>query len=428
MNQEISNTPSLPPLELGDLQREVIGRGMQGLAVGEQIAWFCRRVFDAGFPMKRVSVGMYTLHPRYGSHTFTWRPEADGIEHIPRERAVLSRDVYLKSPVHHMRSSGLLSLRRRIDGDSIDEFVLFPELRAEGLVDYAAHLVPYDASQNSDEKARRDDAVDMTDPDGELNGIFFSCATDLSEGFDDGQLRQVADALPYLAISLKSRLTYDVASTVLETYLGRDAGHRVLTGAIQRGSAEAIRAVIWFADLRGFTKLTDTLPRELLVATLDDYLEAMAAPIEAFGGQILKFMGDGLLATFDVTGRDDSAVCADARAAAAELQAAFPAFNAAREADGKPVMGFGLALHLGEVFYGNIGASERLDFTVIGPAVNEASRIQSLCKPLDRNVLISSAFKDAAGSAHGLQSLGSHALRGVREEKELFALANSDAS
>ena len=226
MNQETPNAPSLPPLELGDLHRWVVGRGMQGLSVGEQIAGFCQRVFNSGFPMKRVSVGMYTLHPRFGSHTFTWRPEADGIEHIPRERALLSRDVYLKSPVHHMRSNGLLGLRRRLDGDNRDEFVLFPELRAEGLVDYAAQLVPYDPLQVRGKDERSDGAVPMADPDGELDGIFFSCATDRPEGFDDGQLNQVAEALPYLAISVKSRLTYDVASTVLETYLGRDAGKR----------------------------------------------------------------------------------------------------------------------------------------------------------------------------------------------------------
>ena len=170
-----------------------------------------------------------------------------------------------------------------------------------------------------------------------------------------------------------------MAGTVLETYLGRDAGHRVLRGEIARGSAESIRAVIWFADLRGFTKLTDTLPREQVTATLDDYLEAMAAPVQARGGQVLKFMGDGLLATFDLTGHDEAAVCAEALAAASELRASFPSFNEARAVEGKPVMDFGLALHLGEVLYGNIGASDRLDFTVIGPAVNEASRIQALC-------------------------------------------------
>ena len=417
-----SGTARPRPLALDGLRLWLVERGLLGLPVGEQISGFCRRICDGGFSMKRASVGMYTLHPRYGSHTFTWRPEAEGIEHIPRERAALGRDVYLKSPVHHMRSRGVLTLRRRLDEDEGEEFLIFPELRAEGLVDYAAFLVLHDPAlvKVAAERAETDGSVAR--PDLALNGLFFSCATERPEGFDEGHLGQIFEALPYLALAVKSRLTHDVASTVLETYLGRDAGRRVLTGAIQRGSAEAIRAVIWFADLRGFTKLTDSLPRDLLVATLDDYLEAMAAPVEAHKGQILKFMGDGLLATFDLTGRDAAAVCADALAAAAALRNSFPAFNEARRAAGKPTMDFGLALHLGEVFYGNIGASERLDFTVIGPAVNEASRIQALCRPLERDILISATFRETAGRACGLQSLGTQALRGVREPQELFGL------
>ncbi len=419
----ISQVPSraapLPPLGLEGLPLRLVVRGMQGLPLGEQIAGFCQEVFDAGFPMKRVQMGMYTLHPRYGSHTFVWRPGAGEIEHIPRDRALLNRDVYLKSPIHHMRSRGLVALRRRLDRDEADEFPVFSEFRAEGLVDYAARIVPYDPAQ-AGVIAK---SWGTAGPGQSLDGIFFSCATDRREGFDDGQLNQVAQALPYLALAVKSRLTYDVARTVLGTYLGGDAGHRVLAGAIERGSAEAIRAIIWFSDLRGFTRLTDRLPRDALVAALDDYLEAMAAPVHANNGQILKIMGDGLLATFDLTGRDDTAVCRDALAAATELRATFPAFNEARAAAGKPIMEFGLALHLGEVFYGNIGASNRLDFTVIGPAVNEASRIQALCRSLERNVLLSSAFKETAGSTHGLESLGFHALRGVREPQELFGLA-----
>ena len=155
---------------------------------------------------------------------------------------------------------------------------------------------------------------------------------------------------------------------------------------------------------------------------LDDYLEAMARPLRDNHGQILKFMGDGLLATFDLTGRDETAVCKDAVNAAAELRSALPAFNVERKAAGKAVMDFGLALHLGEVIYGNIGASDRLDFTVVGPAVNEASRIQALCRPLEHDILISSTFRKAAGASDRLVSLGSHALRGVREPQELFTL------
>jgi len=321
-----------------------------------------------------------------------------------------------------MRSRGLLALRRRLDTGDTDEFVLFPELRADGLVDYAARVVPYDRSQ-AEVLAKEIAKSDRPPVPGQaLDGIFFSCATDRPEGFDDGQLEQVFQALPYLALAIKSRLTYDVASTVVETYLGRDAGHRVLTGAIERGSAETIRTVIWFSDLRGFTRLTDTLPSGILVRMLDDYLEAMARPVHDNHGQILKFMGDGLLATFDLTARDDAAVCRAALKAARELRNAFPVFNETRRAAGKPVMDFGLALHLGDVLYGNIGASGRLDFTVIGPAVNEASRIQALCRPLERNVLISSTFQETVGDFGGLESLGFHTLRGVREPQELFAL------
>ena len=414
-----SDAVPVTPLDLDGLALWLVERGMRGLPLEEQLAGFCQRIYDAGFPMKRTQMGMDTLHPRYGSHTFVWRPGAGAIEHTPRERTILSRQVYLQSPVHYMRSRGILALRRRLDSGDPDEFLLFPELRAEGLTEYAARVVPFDPAQAEAIAKETVTPGRPPVPGQALDGIFFSCATDRPEGFDDGQLSQVAQTLPYLALAVKSRLTYDVASTVIETYLGKDAGHRVLTGEIERGSTEAIRAVIWFSDLRGFTRLADTLPRDALIEMLNDYLEAMARPVHDNHGQILKFMGDGLLATFDLTARDEAAVCRDALKAAAELRSAFPAFSEERKAAGKPVMDFGLALHLGEVLYGNIGASDRLDFTVVGPAVNEASRIQALCRSLERNILISSTFREIAG---GLESLGFHALRGVREPQELFTL------
>jgi adenylate cyclase len=418
-----TDTASDRLLDLDGLALWLVQRGMQGLPLDEQLAGYCQRIHDSGFPMKRVQLGMGTLHPQYGAHTFLWRPGASGIEHTPRERTMLSRQVYLRSPVHYMRSKGLLTLRRRLDRDDAGGFLLFDDLRAEGLTEYAAHLVLY-APVQSEDLAKESLARDLPPVLGQaLDGIFFSCATDLPEGFDDEQLNQVFQTLPYLALAVKSRLTYDVASTVIETYLGKDAGHRVLTGEIERGSAEAIRAVIWFSDLRGFTRLADSLPSNVLMEVLDDYLEVMARPVHDNNGQILKFMGDGLLATFDLTSRDEATVCRDALKAAAELRGFLPAFNTERVAAGKPVMDFGLALHLGEVLYGNIGAHDRLDFTVVGPAVNEASRIQALCRPLERNVLISSAFRESAGGYRaGLESVGIHTLRDVREPQELFTL------
>jgi len=418
MTSDPKDRPPLTPLDLAGLERWLVERGMRGLPLGEQFAGFCQRVAEAGFPMKRAQMGMGTLHPRYGAHTFVWRPGAGAVEHTPRERTTLSLQGYLQSPVHYMRSRGVTALRRRLDIGEADEFPIFADLRAEGLTEYAARIVPFGPEEAEARAGALAAAQPLPIPEGGLDGIFFSCATDRPGGFDDGQLEQTADLLPFLALAVKSRLTYDVASTVIGTYLGRDAGQRVLTGAIERGSAETIRAVVWFADLRGFTRLADRLPRDLLVETLDDYLELLARPLQARGGQILKFLGDGLLATFDLTARDEAAVCAQALAAAADLRDAVPAVNEERRAAGKPVMDFGLALHLGEVLYGNIGASERLDFTVVGPAVNEASRIQALCRSLERNILVSSSFQAVAAKdagANRLESLGFHALRGVRD-------------
>ena len=186
----------------------------------------------------------------------------------------------------------------------------------------------------------------------------------------------------------------------------------------------ASSAVIWFCDLRGFSSVASRVPQEELVEILDAYLEAMARPVLDHRGQILKFLGDGFLATFDLAQRRRESVCVDALAAASQLLEYFPRFNAERRAAGKKTLEFGVALHLGEVLYGNIGASERLDFTVVGSAVNEASRIEGMCRPLQRKVLVSQTFHEAAVSCGGrLVSLGFHALRGIREPQELFTIA-----
>ena len=397
------------PLDLTGIAEWIIERGLQGLPIEEQLGGFSQRIYEAGFPMKRVGMGMRTLHPRYGAISYVWRPEVDRVEYSPRERTIYELQEYLQSPVHFMIETGNRLLRQRLDTGEPLAFPILEELRDEGMTEYAARLVHHYPSSRGNTA---------------LEGIFFSCATDQPLGFDAEQLQQVADLLPYLAMAIKSRLTYDVANTVTQTYLGHDAGHRVLTGEIERGSIQTIQAVIWFCDLRGFTQLADTLPRDQLIEILDDYFDAMAGPVQANRGQILKFMGDGFLATFDLTAVQEEEVCRHALKAAAELRTEFTRFNQGRQATDKPVMDFGLSLHLGDVFYGNIGASNRLDFTVVGPAVNEASRIQALCRPLGCNILISSAFHEMASTSQGeLVSLGAHRLRGVRAPQELFTLA-----
>ncbi len=290
------------------------------------------------------------------------------------------------------------------------------------MTDYAARIVRFGGVDMASLKSGPTVIGDgRFDP---LQGIFFSCATDVPGGFDDDHLKQVGDALPYLALAVKSRSTFDVARTLLETYIGADAGRHVLIGEIDRHSVKRIRAVIWFCDLRGFSTVASRVPQEELVEILDAYLEAMARPVLDHHGQILKFMGDGFLATFDLAERDSEAVCADALEAAAQLLDFFPPFNAERRAAGKRTLDFGVALHLGDVLYGNIGAAERLDFTVVGSAVNEASRIEGMCRPLQRKLLVSQSFHDAAAACGSrMISLGFHALRGIREPQELFTIA-----
>jgi adenylate cyclase len=251
-----------------------------------------------------------------------------------------------------------------------------------------------------------------------------STATRQPGGFTTAELALIDALTPYMARLTDIQALNYLATTLLDTYVGTDAGRRIMVGNIRRGSAETIRAVIWLCDMRDFTRLSDTLPGDELVALLNDYFDCVGPPVRERGGEILKFIGDAMLAIFRFD--DDaarSAACQNALDAAEEAMGLIDALNERRAETNAAPIGVGIALHLGDVLYGNIGASDRLDFTVVGPAVNEASRIQALCRPLERNVLISASFHEIACSCHGeLMSLGFHALRGVREPQELFTV------
>jgi len=210
-----------------------------------------------------------------------------------------------------------------------------------------------------------------------------------------------------------------MTGTLMQTYLGRDAGQRVLSGRIVRGIAERIDAVIWFSDLRGFTRITDTAP-EHVIPLLNDYADAIVSAIHEHGGDVLKLIGDGTLAIF--TAEDRAHACSAALSAAIAARAGIAELNRRRAADGTPVTEMYLGLHVGEVFYGNVGSRERLDFTVIGPAVNEASRIAAMCRSVEQPVLISADFADVAGVKRRLVSVGRYALRGVSHPQELFTI------
>jgi adenylate cyclase len=223
--------------------------------------------------------------------------------------------------------------------------------------------------------------------------------------------------VPYLALAIKSVSLARMTRTLMETYLGRDAGQRVLSGRIVRGVAERIDAVVWFSDLRGFTRITDTTP-EQAIPLLNDYSDVIVSAIHEHRGDVLKLIGDGTLAIF--TAKDRTHACGAALSAAIAAREGVAELNGRRASDGKPITDMYLGLHVGEVFYGNVGSRERLDFTVIGPAVNEASRIAAMCRSVDQPVLMSSAFAEVDGIRHRLVSVGRYALRGVAQPQELY--------
>ncbi|MDW6021169.1 adenylate/guanylate cyclase domain-containing protein [Mesorhizobium sp. BAC0120] len=217
--------------------------------------------------------------------------------------------------------------------------------------------------------------------------------------------------------ALGTRLTL---TDLLQSYLGQRSASQVLAGRSRRGAGETIRAVLVYGDLRGFTALSESLAPEAVIAALDGWFDRVAGAVHAFGGEVLKFIGDGVLAIFPITDQPPSVACEAALSAVAAARAGMDHLDEARSREGSPPLPFGLALHLGDVFWGNIGTADRLDFTAIGPAVNLVSRLEGLCKPLDRSVLISGAV--ASETKAPLVPLGEHMLRGIAEPCAVFTL------
>ena len=228
--------------------------------------------------------------------------------------------------------------------------------------------------------------------------------------------------LPVASLAMMTHAGHTIASGLLEAYLGGDAARRVHAGAVERGSVERIRAVLWYADIRGFTAIADTTPGLIVIELLNEVFETLTASLRQRVGQVLKFLGDGMLATFPLVDATRDQICRRALDAATGAMHAVDKLNAARREAGKPLAAVDLALHLGEVLYGNVGAIDRLDFTVIGPAVNEVARIEALCEPLGRKVLVSAELAAAVGNSCRLQPLGRHTLRGVHDPSEIYGL------
>jgi adenylate cyclase len=252
--------------------------------------------------------------------------------------------------------------------------------------------------------------------------IGYSFATDRPAGFREDDLTLLKAVLPALSLAMMTHAGHAIAAGLLAAYLGADAGRRVHAGAIERGSVESIRAVLWYADIRAFTAIADTAPGQVVIELLDEIFEMLTASLRPHGGQVLKFLGDGMLAIFPFEDATRNHTCRGAFDAAVAAMRAVDRLNVARRTAGKPVAAVDLGLHLGEVLYGNVGAIDRLDFTVIGPAVNEVARIEALCEPLGRRVLVSSDLAEVVGDDSRLEPLGRYMLRGVRDAQKIYGL------
>ena len=395
-----------------DIVAWTVSVGLEGLDETEIIAGFCERLVAAGVPLWRASIGADTLHPLIVAQGHRWLA-GDGVEeeYYARSSNPDADLEWRQSPWYQMVTSGGLQMRRRLaTGEGANEFPLLAGLAAQGGTDYWARIVPFGSRR----------------PIGETRGLATSWTTRDPRGFADRDLLLIDAALPAFALAFKATMAIDTAGVLVKTYLGEDAAARILRGEIDRGQVRTVPTVLWFSDLVGFTRIADTLPREQLLDLLNAYADCLVGVVHAHGGEALKFMGDGILAVFN---GDKGNACGRGLDAAAAARSAIARLNRERAAAGLPVTGFSLALHEGEVLSGNVGSQERLDFTVIGPAVNEVSRIQALSRSLDQPILISASFAAACRGEQRarLVSVGRYALRGVERPQELFTLDLTDS-
>lgn len=395
----------------------LIRAGLEDASPEMLVSDFCAQAVQAGIPLQRVFVGMATLHPLIRAYGYTWLAE-DGLvsnDAMPHRDPNEELPAWSVSPLRHMLANEIGELRHRLTGTNAEyPFPVFSEFAAQGLTDWFAQAHSFGWSFNT--------PVEVTDRYAGI-GMIASFTTRRPEGFDDDHIMRLRRLVPLLALAIKAAMLTQLSRNVTAAYIGGDAAKRVLNGAIRRGQAEKVEAVILYADLRGFTALADQLAIEPLVETLNAYFDCLGPAIEAGGGQVLKFLGDGLLASFQLDPQHPpNTVCAAALQAAKAALQAVADLNATRAAAGLPVLALDIALHEGLVMYGNVGTGARLDFTLIGPTVNEAARLENLCGVLDRNLLASESFMRAAGAGAGLVSLGRHALRGVAEPREVFGL------
>ena len=389
--------------ELQKLTDWLIDGGRSAASPKSFMAETCERMVAAGLPLWRVGIFVRTLHPDIYGRNFIWKPGAE-VEIGTVDFGILESPDFLTSPLKIVFQQEL-EVRARADDPASKRFPIINDLRAEGVTDYIAMPLPF--------------------VNGTVNAS--SWTTKQPGGFTDEQLAALRRIVTPLARVIEIISLVRTAASLLDTYVGNRAGERILGGQIRRGHTETMNAAIWLSDLRGFTALSDRLPAETIVDILNNYFDCQVAAIRKHGGEVLKYMGDGLLAVFPIDEYvgDEQQVCShvleaahESRASVAEMQ--YPVGEAVER------FRFGVALHVGRILYGNIGGGNRLDFTCIGPAVNLAARLEKIASRLQRTIVASEGF--AGICRGGWSDLGEFPVAGFSKAARVYGLADETSA
>jgi adenylate cyclase len=391
------------------LMNWLVSQGLTGLAENDLVRGFCERCRAEGLDLSRGLVFIDTLHPIFEGHGFRWNDtetnESDSFEYGPTGEGPAAQN-WQRSTFFHMLEQGHDEMRIDLADCASFDFAWIDELAANG----HRHFVSF--------VHRFGEAGTI----GQMDCFYSYWVTRRHDGFGAQGLAALRELVPVLGLAIKSAAQVDIARTLGRVYLGRDASEQVLRGRISRGVTERISAVLWFSDLRQSTSISETIDPKEIIPFLNDYAQAAIDAIHDAGGDVLKLMGDGVLAMF--THEDIRLARRAALRAEHRFRRNLATLNGRRAAEGRATTSAYVGLHVGEVFYGNIGSEDRLDFTVVGPAVNEVSRIASMCRSVDRDFLVSSDFRsglDAAGRRY-LVSTGRFALRGIGRAQDLYTL------
>lgn len=390
--------PGIPRALVNSLADWLIQQALADAEVERLVSGCCERLLAIGVPLQRGYAAFSVLHPLHSGLGITWqRGAASRLEDYPHSPGGVNTG-FTRSPQFYMMERGLEFLRIRLEPKPRHyDFPVLADLIGQGATDYVAYLVSFDGTSAYSRQAGA--------------GMMGSWASDHAEGFSDQDIEVLLRIQPRLALACKVALRSQLMRNVSKTYLGRTTGKRVLSGQIKRGDGEAIDAAIYYADLRGSTAMADRLPRQEYIATLNQFFDVVGGAVKSQGGEILSFIGDGMLAIFPTDDGNLQEACRRAYDAAVAAHAGMDALNRERTGRGEAALGFGIGLHEGEVMFGNVGVSDRLTFSVFGAAVNEVSRLDSLTKELGEPVLATDNFAFALPRAW--RALGSFELKGV---------------